>query len=190
MSATTTPSSSPAFEVQAWEKDGFVGTCETVSQEQLVSVLKQLAPSQSAYFLRWPHRVSGWRSTLPKEVLSPQGQLVTANLELRWQRHGNRYDLLLLSASSLKTEVKELLKFQSLANNQWQTCLRPVLPYRERIPQYPKRFQYKGINPDQLQQRYFRNAQTGLVQFVALALGDVTPVPESSSNNSENNQNG
>ena len=180
----------PAFKVQAWEKAGFVGTCEAVSQEQLAAVLEQLAAPKSAYFLRWPHRVSGWRSKLPKEFPSPQGQLVTASLELRWQCHNSGYDLLLLSTESVERKADKLPKFKTLANNQWQTCLRPVLSYRERIPQYPKRFQYKGINPDHLQQRYFRNAQTGLVQFVALALISVASAPDSSPNDSETNQNG
>ena len=178
----------PAFEVQDWKEDGVVGTCDAISQKQLATVLEHLANPQSAYFLRWPHRVSGWHSKLPKEFPSPEGQLVTAEIELRWRRYGHGYDLLLLSAESVKWVADQLPELKRLGT--WQTCLRPVLPYRDRIPQYPKRFQYEGINPDQLQQRYFRNAQTGIVQFVALALVKGATVPDASSDQLETNQNG
>lgn len=165
----------PAYDVQQWDSEGFVGTRDRLSPDEFRLLIDQLAgktastdPSTSAaYFLKWAHEVSGLISQLPDQFPSPQGQLITPQLELRWQQSSLGYDVLLLSATSLD----KAYGFQPISQSEaWETCLRPVLPHPRRVPQYPKAFKYDGLLAEQLCQRYFRNAYTGVVQFVALSL--------------------
>lgn len=163
-------SKEPAYDVSEWKSEGFVGTCDRLSQadlRQLINELSGQAKGASAlYFLKWAHEVSGLVSQLPDNFPSPQGQLITPQLELRWQQKAGDYNILLLSVA----EVNSPYKFEPIAQGlQWETCDRPVLLHDRRVPQYPKAFRYEKILADQLRQRYFRNTRSGVVQFVALS---------------------
>lgn len=184
---TLEASKQPAYDIQQWEPAGFVGTRDRLSTEEFRQLITTLAspnietPSGAhsevtvGYFLRWAHRVSGWVNQLPETFPSPQGQMITATLELRWRRQRLGYDVLLLSTQAMD-QASGFQPLSGLASEKdgfataWETCLRPVLAHPRRGPQYPKAFTYSGLEASQLSQRYFRNAQTGIVQFVALSL--------------------
>ncbi|GAB4302688.1 MAG: hypothetical protein Fur0025_43640 [Oscillatoriaceae cyanobacterium] len=65
---------------------GFVGCQQVLSADELRQVMLQLATASPPcyYFLRWPHQVSGIISEL-EEFPSPEGQMFTSKLELRWK---------------------------------------------------------------------------------------------------------
>jgi hypothetical protein len=172
-----------------WFGQGFVGYQNGVSKEQLQALLNQLQSLQlsseesqtpatlttPAYFLKWIHCVSGMVNNLenlPAAFPSPEGQMFTDKISLRWQQCGDRYNVLVLSSEPLE----HLQDFQPITNCDcpviWETRLLSALPHEEKTPQYPNRFIYQGISKDQICQRYFRDTQTGTVHFVALALNN------------------
>ena len=169
-----------------WIGQGFVGYRNGLSKEQLQKLLDRFQPSQPlseelqitvsstkpAYFLKWVHRVSGIVNSLedlPAAFPSPEGQMFTETISLRWQQRGNQYDAIIFSSKPL-----EEVEWQPIADNDhpvtWETRLLPALPHDDQNPQYPNRFVYQGISKKHICQRYFRDAQTGTVHFVALAL--------------------
>lgn len=154
----------------------FVGyTQQPISDTELQKLLGQLAQNTSYYFLRWPHAVSGIWQYLPSEFPhpeslkgqfpSPEGQLFNAELELRWKRRNQQYDVLLLQRS----KPEQLDGFEEIPGK-WKVCDRNANFYRENITQFPKGFNYP--NGCDIQQRYFIDANTSTVHFVALTLGE------------------
>jgi hypothetical protein len=147
----------------------FVGYKQVSSVDDLKNLMEHYAdPLPSYYFLRWAHCVSGIVSKLPQEFPSPEGQLFNAELELRWKRQGHDYSVLLLSKT---LEVAE--GFTAIPENrdrdwQWQTQDRAANFNGKTDARFPKGFTY----PDNLtiHQRYFLNAQTATVHFVALTV--------------------
>jgi hypothetical protein len=181
--------SSPALPaVPQWTGQGFVGYQNGVSKEQLQNLLNQFQPSQpssqepqtplssssSVYFLKWIHQVSGMVDSLknlPAELPfpSPEGQMFTDTISLRWQQRHNQYDVIIFSSQPLAA----VENWQAIAENdspiEWETRLLPALLHDIRDPQYPNLFIYRGIQEKQIYQRLFRNAHTSTVHFVTLA---------------------
>ncbi|NJO43573.1 MAG: hypothetical protein HC865_24085 [Cyanobacteria bacterium RU_5_0] len=183
----TKKSTQPTSAIPQWIGQGFVGYQDGLSKDQLEKLLNPFQPSQRssgeseppislskpAYFLKWIHRVSGIVDSLkdlPAEFPSPEGQMFTDIISLRWQQRGNRYDVIIFSSKPLE----QFKAFKPIADNDrpvtWETRLLPALPHDVRNPQYPNRFIYQGISEKHICQRYFRDARTGIVHFVTLAL--------------------
>ncbi len=141
----------------------FVGTCTVNSAEELRSLIAQLQTPESYFFLRWPHRVSGFEAKLPQDFPSPEGQLFNTTLELRWKAQGTGYSVLVLSNQS-----DPVPGFTALDGN-WEACDRPAHCHESQETRYPKGFYYStDIKPEAIQQRYFRDRQTATIHFVAL----------------------
>jgi hypothetical protein len=136
----------------------FVGTRTVASAEELRSLLEQHQTEKSCFFLRWPHRVSGFCKTLPPDFPSPEGQLFDSQKELRWQPQGQGYSVLLLSASGPQP------KFEPVGGT-WEIQAQDAHLYPKTETRFPQ-----GINNQQVNigQRYFIDPQTATVHFVAL----------------------
>ena len=125
------------------------------------------------FFLRSLHKVSGMVTTLP-DTLSPEGQLFNGITELRWKKRRQSYEILWLGQHApANTEGFTAIQ------RQWQTEDHRASLHDRRTPQYPNLFQYPPELKDQLWQRYFRDAETGVVHFVALTVHE----PQSSEAN-------
>ncbi|MDX2240616.1 MAG: hypothetical protein NW224_08035 [Leptolyngbyaceae cyanobacterium bins.302] len=160
---------------------GYVGyqQVDKARLEQLIQDPK-LAIAPSYYFLRWFHKVSGIQMKLPDDFPSPEGQLFNAELELRWKQRGATYEVLLLS----KAEPDAKLDFSPLRGDwEWEWCDRNAYCYDSDETKFPKGFLYQDaegnvLSPkeeplNQVKQRYFRDARTTTVHFVALTVENI-----------------
>lgn len=137
----------------------FVAT-NTLQGEELRELLEKLAASgRYYYFLRWPHNIQGFVEELP-ETLSPEGQIVTANCELRWKQHGTGNDVLLLSTE------KHVPEGFTAIDAVWSTQDHAAVVAKD-DSRFPWKFQHKTTK---IGQRYFLDSRTNTVHFVALAL--------------------
>lgn len=142
------------------------GTLETLLNQD------QNNNQNSYYFLCWPHTTSGIITKLPQQ-LSPEGRMFNAELELRWKRQGEGYDLLLLSS------VGGWKAFEPL-DGDWRCCDRSASLYPKTETRFSGRLRYpQGI---EFGQRYFFDAQTATVHFVAL-----TPTVQAKPSNEDPN---
>jgi hypothetical protein len=164
------PSSPKANQPQSasqWVKLGFVGHQNGVSQTKLKEILSQIQQdSTPVYFLKWFHKVSGMVITLPADFPSPEGQMFTEQFCLRWQRQNNQYDVLFLSATPLESEGDWRSLSEEHHDILWETRTVSALPHDVKNPQYPNSFIYEGVQPERIRQRYFRDANTGIIHFV------------------------
>ncbi|HIK11563.1 MAG TPA: hypothetical protein IGS52_15105 [Oscillatoriaceae cyanobacterium M33_DOE_052] len=149
---------------------GFVGCQQVASADELKELLLKLAPATASdscyYFMRWPHQVSGIISEL-EEFPSPEGQMFTSKLELRWKASRAGYDLLYLGIA----HPPRNLGFQAL-DGQWGTVDRPAYPFPSTETRFPQGFEHQA-NPNiaqKLAQRYFIDTQTATVHFIALTV--------------------
>jgi hypothetical protein len=143
----------------------FVGHRQVNSGSELETLIKHYGgQSQSYYFLRWPHCVSGIISELPEAFSSAEGQLFNAMIELRWKRRGNGYSVLLLSSSLDSADG-----FTAIPGD-WEISDRTAYFYGKDDARFPKSFTY----PDHLSiyQRYFLDTKTSTVHFVALTISE------------------
>jgi hypothetical protein len=161
----------PTFNGSHRMSRGFVGTQTLDSSAALVELLQDLQKSlpahQYSYFLRWVHRVA-WAETAPSvTTLSPEGEMLTPDYELRWQASGQGYEVLLLAAGKPPTTQK----FTPMAL-EWQVSdplpalLLPTADAQD--ARYPQNLTYPSKL--QLEQRYFQHRSTGTVHFVARTL--------------------
>jgi hypothetical protein len=143
----------------------FVGHRLVSAASELETLIKHYGgQSQSYYFLRWPHCVSGITVELPEAFFSAEGQLFNAMTELRWQRRGTGYSVLLLSSG---VDVAD--GFIAIPGD-WEICDRTAHFYDKNDARFPKSFTY----PDHLSiyQRYFLDTKTSTVHFVALTVAE------------------
>jgi hypothetical protein len=138
----------------------FVGTYTVDSAEELRSLLESLKTEKSYFFLRWPHQVSGFCQSLPVDFPSPEGQIFDDQKELRWQKQGESFSLLLLNEDGIHEN------FQPLGKT-WLTKIQPAHLYRKNETRFPKKIHHQPIN---LGQRYFIDVETSTVHFVALTI--------------------
>ncbi|EAW35833.1 hypothetical protein [Lyngbya sp. PCC 8106] len=146
----------------------FVGY-KNISSVELKELLTQNANSNSYYFLRWVDKVSGIVEELPstfEQSPSPEGQMFNSRLELRWEKKGSGFEVLLLSNgdslpefSAIKENEKEL---------KWETEVRDAYLYQPTVTRFPNRFKYP--NNLKIAQRYFKNKKTSTVHFIALTV--------------------
>lgn len=148
----------------------FVGFRQT-SENELRDLLEQFKHGRTYYFLRWAHNVSGILGALPTNGFpSLEGQLFNNQLELRWKyRKADVYEVLLLSKNLVnRTDFTQIPV-------DWETCDRSAYCYEKDETRFSKGFIYQNeqgnaIDPKKLliQQRYFKDKNTGTVHFIAL----------------------
>ncbi|MDF5731958.1 MAG: hypothetical protein PUP92_29130 [Rhizonema sp. PD38] len=132
-------------------------------------MLEKLATEPSYYFLRSAHAVSGVCRKLPKEFATPEGQMFNADCELRWKKRKLGYDVLLLSRVEVGLEGMK----QDFSN--WEICDFDAYLYKNE-PKFPNSFIFKGLNDEDINldgiiaQRYFKDADTATVHFIALTV--------------------
>lgn len=139
---------------------------ETLSVAQLRELITQFATEPSYYFLRWTHQVSqDWKKP-PTETDFPmiEGQMFNRQWELRWKlKRQDSYAVLLLSVVD-----REYPDFKKIGTD-WQTQERDAHLYQSTETRFPKGFPSQQIN---IAQRYFIDAKTATVHFVALTVGN------------------
>lgn len=155
----------------------FIGFREQLlTQEQLKELLQSTSNQPNYYFLRWPHKVSGIAEELPEEFPSPEGQMFNSDRELRWkQQKPGLYGVLILSNNG------QTAGFTAI-NGNWKTEQRAAYGYRTDETRFPRSLIYPEsldprfsgdktkINQPKLAQRYFIDANTSTVHFVALTV--------------------
>lgn len=153
----------------------YVGASVRPLSETTLRQLTQQPNSYYFYFLCWPHTTSGIITELPRE-LSPEGRMFNAERELRWQRKGKGesavYDILALSRTDDWPDKHQSL--ESLSGN-WRCSDRPAALFPKTETRFSGRIRYPGvteIGEDKFKiefgQRYFFDANTSTVHFVAL----------------------
>lgn len=151
---------------------GYVGYGSVASEKELRHLLGSTNPTASEisneqfFFLRSLHQVSGivTPSDLPDQ-LSPEGQMFSAQAELRWKKSAQGYDLLWLGQQQPADETA----FTSI-KGEWQIEDKTAILHDRKTPQFPKLFRYpKGLKK-RLGQRYFRDGNTSIVHFIALTI--------------------
>ncbi|NCJ07622.1 hypothetical protein GS597_14110 [Synechococcales cyanobacterium C] len=138
----------------------FVGTQTVADAAALTAQLEPFQTEGSWLFLKWPHQVSGFCQALPPEFPSPEGQLLTPQLELRWKPQGQGYSLLLLSIAGAVPEFEPV-------GQTWLTQDHSAFLYPETETRFPRGLRYQALK---LGQRYFLDAQTATVHFAALSV--------------------
>lgn len=142
----------------------FVGTQTVQSSEELRSLLHQLKSENSCFFLRWPHRVSEFCTSLPDDFPSPEGQMFDSQKEVRWKQQGQGYSILLLSTEGENPDFEPVGKSWTFEDQEAHL-------YRLTETRLPKGIDSscngKKIN---IEQRYFADPQTTTVHFVALVV--------------------
>ncbi|MGJ3250427.1 MAG: hypothetical protein ACFE0J_04735 [Elainellaceae cyanobacterium] len=141
----------------------FVGTRTVNSVEELRSLIQQFESEKSCFFLRWPHKVSGFCKELPSEFPSPEGQMFDNQKELRWKQQGKSYSVLLLSASGGNPN------FESVGEAWGAHSVQDAHPYPKTETRFPQGLDYKEEDFN-LGQRYFFDPKTAIVHFVALTV--------------------
>jgi hypothetical protein len=117
----------------------FVGTRTVKSAEELRSLIQQFQGEKSCFFLRWPHKVSGFCKTLPEDFPSPEGQVFDSQKELRWKQQGTGYSVLLLSATAGEHSEFEPIRDSQNVPIQWDAQVQDVYPYPQTETRFPKR---------------------------------------------------
>ncbi len=141
----------------------FVGVSEQLlTPEQLKNLLQRLSNQPSCYFLRWPHQVK-WLEKyehLLKEFPSPEGQMFNYDRELRWKQQGQHFSILLLSTTGAEPGFKPI-------GQKWATQQRDAHIYPATETRFPKGLSSTKVD---VAQRYFMDADTATVHFVALTV--------------------
>ena len=139
----------------------FVGVSEQLlTVEQLRDLLEKSSNQRSYYFLRWPHKVSGIIEQLPNEFSSPEGQMFNCDRELRWKQQGQHFSLLLLSTTGSEPGFKPI-------GHKWEIQQRDAHIYPATETRFPKGLSSTNVD---VAQRYFLDADTATVHFVALTV--------------------
>lgn len=143
----------------------WVGVKTVSSSEALKELLLQYETDSNCYFLRWPHKVSGFQKQLPADFPSPEGQLFDHDRELRWKSQGQGYSILLLSKVGHESGFSPLDPNREI---EWAVQERGAIVYPATETRFPKGIVEQGID---IAQRYFIDAETSMVHFVALTVG-------------------
>lgn len=135
------------------------GNVQSWLKASIVDLNAQLQLHSFYYFLRSPHQVSGIIQQLPKEFPTPEGQAFNHEIELRWKRKGDRYDLLWLGTKKAPSDFAPI-------TGDWVYEDRDALLYPNTETKLPKEVKY----PQALDigQRYFCDRRTGIIHFTAL----------------------
>ncbi|PHM10360.1 hypothetical protein [Nostoc sp. 'Peltigera malacea cyanobiont' DB3992] len=150
---------------------GYVYHKQLVADDELGSLITQVSNSQSYYFLRYSHAVSGICKELPDERGEIEGQVFNSICEMRWKKDKSGYDVLILSQQKF-----DLKGFEKLTGN-WKICDRDAYWHNPEETRFPKGFTFKGENNQSIKpkeisikQRYFKDSATATIHFVALTV--------------------
>lgn len=139
----------------------FVGVSKgLLTESELKALLTQLQGESSYYCLRWTHKLSDFERNLPDEFPSPEGQLFDENREIRWQQKGDGFSVLLLSIAGSHPDFREI-------GSSWAVQNRDAHLYPPTETRFPKS---TAKNAPNIAQRYFLDADTSTVHFVALTV--------------------
>ncbi|WP_353930218.1 hypothetical protein WJM97_18255 [Okeanomitos corallinicola TIOX110] len=152
-------------------KPGYVYHRKLVLPENLKTLITYVSQSPSYYFLRYSHCVSGICQKSPDKIEEIEGQVFNSICEMRWKKIKSGYEVLVLSKQELNLENFEQL------TGKWKICDRNAVWYNPEEPRFPKGFIFKDENDESLnpkdieiKQRYFQNADTATIHFVALTV--------------------
>ncbi|WP_414575484.1 hypothetical protein [Anabaena sp. CCY 9402-a] len=164
----------------------FVGVKEALSVVKLLDLIKEFASENSYYFWRCHHQVSGIKEEAPKNDDFPmlEGQMFNHQFELRWkQKNKNSYEVLLLTIIDNYDTFQPISKdwrIEPQDNSKFPSNAYPAYGYRRDETRFPKEFTYPKTldirlgkdnkKQPKLAQRYFIDAETSAVQFVALTV--------------------
>ncbi|MEH2317519.1 hypothetical protein [Nostoc sp.] len=148
---------------------GYVYHQQLVAPEEIGTLITQVSNSQSYYFLRYSHAVSGICSNLPDERGEIEGQVFNSICEIRWKKYKFGYEVLILSQQKFNLEG-----FENLTGN-WKICDRDAYWHNPEETRFPKGLIFKGennqsIKPEAIKQRYFKDSDTATIHFVALTV--------------------
>lgn len=153
-------------------RSGYVYHKQLIASDELNTLITQISNSQSYYFLRYAHAVSGICRKLPDERGEIEGQLFNSLCEIRWKKYKLGYEVLILS----QQEFKKLQEFKELTGN-WKICDRDAYWHNPEETRFPKGFTFQdennqSINPKDIsiKQRYFKDSDTATIHFVALTV--------------------
>jgi len=158
---------------------GYVYHKQFVLTDELNKLIAQHSNSESYYFLRYSHAVSGICKKLPDERGEIEGQVFNSICEIRWNKCKLGYQILILSQQEFKLEG-----FKNLTGN-WVISDRDAHWYNPEETRFPKGFIFKDennkpikfkdeknepIKPISIKQRYFQDSNTATIHFVALTV--------------------
>ncbi|MDF5738333.1 MULTISPECIES: hypothetical protein [unclassified Nostoc] len=150
---------------------GYIYYKQLVADDELDTLITQVSNSQSYYFLRYSHAVSGICKELPDKKGQVEGQLFNSICETRWKKYKLGYEVLILSQQEFNLEG-----FEKLTGN-WEICHRDAYWYNPEETRFPKGFTFKdknnqSIKPKEIsiKQRYFKDSTTATIHFVALTV--------------------
>lgn len=156
----------------------FVGVSEgPVALETLQTLVRRCVGDGGWLCLRFPHRIDLLpMSELPESGLAcMEGQAFNQAKELRWRKVGDRYEILLLSSQGGDDELTEMKRRDLTGKNtaiNWETVTFDALAYAATETKLPRKINIPStLN---IGQRYFVDADTGCVQFIAL-FDDIKP---------------
>lgn len=138
----------------------FVGVSEQLLTVEQLRDLLEKSSNQCYYFLRWSYKVSGIIEQLPNEFPSPEGQMFNYDRELRWKQQGQHFSVLLLSTTGSEPGFKPI-------GQKWETQQREAHIYPATETRFPKGLSSTKVD---VAQRYFMDADTATVHFVALTV--------------------
>lgn len=136
----------------------FVGVRDNLTESELRWLLEKPQNQPTYYCLRWLHKLGEMTTKLPKEFPSPEGQMFDENREIRWKQKGKKFSALLLSTTGEESGFTAI-------PGQWAIQNRDAHLYPPTETRFPKSTAEKQPN---IGQRYFLDADTSTVQFVAL----------------------
>lgn len=164
----------------------FVGVKEALSVAELLGLIKEFASENSYYFWRCTHQVSGIKKEPPQDNDFPmlEGQIFNHQFELRWKRKNkDKYEVLLLTITENYDNFQPVghgWRIEPYDNPKFPSNAYPAYGYRPDETRFPKGFDYAETldirlgkdnkKQPKLAQRYFIDAETSAVQFVALTL--------------------
>lgn len=150
---------------------GYVYHKQLLPSEKLATLINDLSNSQSYYFLRYSHAVSGICRQLPSQRGEIEGQLFNSIYEIRWKKYKSGYEVLILSKQEF-----QLVGFDKLTGD-WKISDRNAYWHNPEETRFPKGFHFQGENNQSLQpknisikQRYFQDSATATIHFVALTV--------------------
>lgn len=146
--------------------DAFVGaTSGNINLQALKEIIGRCIEGEAWTFLRSPHEVKLLPFKSDTKIFDcAEGQLFTATCELRWQQQAGAYDVLLLSKAKGDDALQPVGK-------KWETKDLKANFYPPTEARFPKGLAYEnkeGVPKLDIGQRYFIDAQTACVQFIAL----------------------
>ncbi|VXD17616.1 conserved hypothetical protein [Planktothrix serta PCC 8927] len=157
----------------------FVGTKEHLEVIQLQEMIKSLFP-EPAYFCERkpdkiePFKLEPFKPGFPQDF-APEGQIFNQQRELRWKKTRKGFSVLLLSLDEPQTHTLNKLKNNWKTEDlNWKTEDRNAHIYRQSETRFPKGVHALSAEIDQnnfpLGQRYFQDADTATIHFIALTL--------------------